>query len=202
MPKHEVLKIAEAVRHDLQKAIANYEVFAPSARDGDLHARVNGIQSPGSGKAFNVISEALQLAVIATLCRMWDKRRDAAHIPNIATKLSRNPGLVGDQAALARWLEEVERMQDWEPLVTLRGYRNVGLSHTSDPNLPDPRSKQRPRGRRVVHGDERKVLEATMSIMRQLNRLLGVTVDPTEARELSRTEWRQRAASFWDALGD
>jgi hypothetical protein len=103
---------------------------------------------------------------------------------------------------LTQWLAEVEKLQECEPLVALRGYRNVGLSHTSDPNLPDPRSLAKPRGRRVVHGDERKVLEATMPIVRKLNRLLGVTVDAAEAKELSQREWNERAAGFWDAVGD
>ena len=202
MPKRAVLKMAEAMRRDLQLAIANYAVFVPSARDGHLHDRVNRIPSPGSGHAFNIISEALQLTVIATLCRMWDKRADAAHIPNLATRLSRNQALVSDQAGLTQWLAEVARLQAWEPLETLRGYRNMGLAHTSDPNLPDPRSKQHPPGRRVVHGDEREVLEATISVVAELNRLLGVTVDAAEATELSLTEWTQRAAGFWDAVRD
>ena len=38
--------------------------------------------------------------------------------------------------------------------------------------------------------------------MRELNRLLGVTMDPEEAKELSRTEWKQRAIGFWGAVGD
>lgn len=201
MPKRAVLKLVVAVRRDLQLAIANYEVFGLAARDHQLIDRVNRIPSPGGGHAFNVVSDALQLAVIGTLCRLWDKRRDAAHIPNIAKRLERNPALVSDQAALPRWLKEVETMQHFEPLVTLRGYRNVGLSHTSDPNLPDPRSLQHPRGRRVVHGDERKVLEATIPIVRELERLLDVTVDTAEARELSRAEWKRRAAGFWGAVG-
>jgi len=202
MARRAVLKLVEAVRRDLQLAVANYEVFALAAGDRALIDRVNRIPEPGGGHAFNVISDALQLAVIGTLCRLWDKRRDAAHIPNIAKKLERNPTLVSDQVALTQWLEKVETMQQWEPLVTLRGYRNVGLSHTSDPNLPDPRSLQRPRGRRVVHGDERKVLEATVAIVRELDRLLGVALDAAEAKELSRAEWKRRARGFWGAVGE
>jgi hypothetical protein len=201
MPKRALLKMADAVRRDLQLAIANYEIFAPSARDAQLHDRINRVPSPGGGHAFNVISEALQITTIAALCRIWDKRKDAAHIPNIATRLSRNPALVNDQAVFKKWLAEVEGMQVWEPLVSLRGFRNVGQSHTSDPNLPDPRSLQRPRGRRVVHGDERKVLEATMTIVGDLDRMLGVRRDPAEANELSRTVWRKRANGFWNAVG-
>jgi hypothetical protein len=96
MPKRAVVKMAEAVRRDLQLAIANYAVFVPAACDGQLHDRVNRMPSPGGGHAFNVISDALQLTLIAALCRLWDKRRDAAHIPNLATRLSRNPALVTD----------------------------------------------------------------------------------------------------------
>jgi hypothetical protein len=199
MSKQAVLKMAAAVRGDVQKAIALYEVFAPTGRDAELIVRVNAV-SVGAASAFNVVSDALQQQLIATLCRIWDKRKDAAHLPNLAARLKKNRKLACDEAGLAEWLAKVGSLQDWEPLETLRGFRNVGLSHTADPNLPDPRSLKRPRGRRVVHGDERKVLEATIDVMQKLDRLLGVALDPDEERETSRGAWKRRSAGLWRAL--
>ena len=75
------------------------------------------------------------------------------------------------------------------------------MSHTADPNLPDPRSLKKPRGRRVVHGDERKVLEATLAVVKALDSLLGVELEAEEKEALSRTVWSKRARAFWDEVG-
>jgi AbiU2 len=199
MSKESLLKLAASVRGDVQRAIALYEVFLPTGKDADLIQRVNAV-SVEAASAYNVVSEALHRQLIATLCRVWDTHKSAAHLPKLAAALKKQRKLVQDGAALDEWLSEVDRLQDWEPLVTLLGFRNVGEAHTADPNLPDPRSLKRPRGRRVAFGDERKVLEATVKVMRKLDRLLGVEVDPHEDKALSAEAWKRRSAELWGAL--
>jgi hypothetical protein len=74
-PKEAILRLAKVIGEELDVAIANYGVFAPSGRDTALIERVN---AGGIHEGFNVVSEALQLAVISTLCRIWDKRSSTA----------------------------------------------------------------------------------------------------------------------------
>jgi hypothetical protein len=65
-PKEEILRLAKVIGEELYAATANYEIFALSSRDAALIERVN---VGGIHDGFNVVSEALQLAVISTLCR-------------------------------------------------------------------------------------------------------------------------------------
>src|SRR5262245_8826569 len=129
MPKKAVLRMAASVRDDLMIAVALYETYLPTASNADLIARVNVMSDAGAGYDFNVVSEALQLEVIAALCRIWDKSRNAVHVPRIAARLKRNSRLVRDHQARDAWLAEVDRMMTYEPLLTLRGYRSVGIAH-------------------------------------------------------------------------
>ena len=69
-PKDEIRLLAKAIGDELHLAIANYQVFAPTGRDAALIDRVN---TAGIHDEFNVVSEALQLTTISTLCRIWDK---------------------------------------------------------------------------------------------------------------------------------
>jgi hypothetical protein len=93
---------------------------------------------------------------------------------------------------------DVATMQVSDELEVLRAFRNVGLAHRADPNLPDPRSKSKTR--RVLHGDDRIVLETTVELLERLRTLLGVVVDPTTTKESSRNAWKKRAKAFWAAL--
>jgi hypothetical protein len=197
MSREKLFKLAAAVRLDVQEAAALYEVFLPTGKDIDLIARTSALPGEG-GRAFALVSDALQLQLIATLCRIWDNHRGAAHLPKLAGEFRKQRKLVQDGAALDKWLSEVDRLQGWEPLETLRGFRNVGLSHRADPNLPDPRSLKRPRGRAVVHGDERKVLEATVKVMRTFDGLVGLELD----LEWERALWKRRSRELWRALRD
>jgi hypothetical protein len=125
-------------------------------------------------EGFNVVSEALELGVITILCRIWDKTRGTARITEVVSRLRRNPGVVSDQSAFAQWQADVATFEKSEHLLTLRSFRNVGLAHRTDPNLPDPRSKSNTR--RVLYGDARVVLEGTIPIAHRLNSLIvGVT---------------------------
>jgi hypothetical protein len=62
--------------------------------------------------------------------------------------------------------------------------------------MHDPRSKGN--ARRVLDGDERHVLEATMSVVSRLNDLIDSShrIDFGEVRQ----DWEIRAAKFWGAV--
>lgn len=194
MPTIAIQRLAQTIGDNLYQAVAYYEVFAPSGSDPGLIDRVNSHQVH---EGFNVVSEALQLGVITALCRIWDKTRGTARIPEIASSLRKNPGVANDQVGLAQWQADVEKIAKSDELAALRGFRNVGLAHRNDPNAPDPRSKTNTR--RVLHGDERRMLETTISIVTRLNALIGVSQGIDFGRQ--RQDWRGRATKFWGAVG-
>jgi hypothetical protein len=104
---------------------------------------------------------------------------------------------VRDQTAFAQWQAAVEKFEKSDHLKVLRAFRNVGLAHSNDPNLPDPRSKSNTR--RVVDGDSRIVLEGTIPIVHRLNSLIvGLLQSPDFQQQ--RQDWQRRAEKFWDAL--
>jgi AbiU2 len=189
-PKEAILRLAKVIGEELDVAIANYEVFAPSGRDTALIERVN---AGGIHEGFNVVSEALQLAVISTLCRIWDKRSSTARLAEITTRLRKHPELASGRKELEQWLSDVERVENSEVLHALRGFRNVGLAHRHDPNQPDPRILSG--ARRVAQGDEGCLLDVTMLIVQRLNALVGVK-DPIDFFGQSEA-WRRRAEMFW-----
>jgi hypothetical protein len=87
-------RLALAINHDLDQAVAYYEVYAPSGVCAPLIERVNQNQIH---EGFNVVSEALELGVITTLCRIWDKTRGTARITEVMSRLLKNPSFVSDQ---------------------------------------------------------------------------------------------------------
>jgi DNA-binding transcriptional MerR regulator len=117
------------------------------------------------------------------LRRVWggrDKTRGTASVTDVMSRLRRNPGVVSDQTAFAQWQADVESFEKSEHLTVLRGFRNFGLAHRNNPNLPDPRSKSNTR--RVLCGDACIVLEGTIPIVQQAAVLrLGV---PASAADL------------------
>jgi hypothetical protein len=186
--------LAKVIGEELDVAVANYEVFAPSGRDTSLIERVN---AGGIHEGFNVVSEALQLTVISTLCRIWDKRSSTARLAEIAKRLRKHPELASDRNELEQWLGDVERVEDHsEELRALRGFRNVGLAHRHDPNRPDPRILSGTR--RVAPDDEGRLLDVTMLIVERLNALVGVK-DPIDFFGQSEA-WRRRADMFWRSV--
>ena len=86
-------------------------------------------------EGFNVVSEALELGVITTLCRIWDKTRGTASVTDVMSRLRRNPGVVSDQTAFAQWQADVESVEKSEHLAVLRGFRNTGLAHQEQSKL-------------------------------------------------------------------
>jgi hypothetical protein len=193
-PHIAIVRLVVTINDDLCQAIAYYELFAPSGLHVPLIERVNHHQIH---EGFNVVSEALELGVITTLCRIWDKTRGTARITEVVNSLRKNPGVVSDQTAFVQWQADVERFEKSDHLTALRGFRNVGLAHRNDPNLPDPRSKSNTR--RVLCGDARIVLEGTIPIVHRLNSLIvGVTQSTDFKRK--RQDWERRAGKFWGAL--
>lgn len=188
-----IIRLAEAISDDLYQAVLYQEIFAPSGLDTEFINRVNSRQIH---EGFNVVSEALELGVITILCRIWDKTRGTARIAEVAKRLHKNPGLVSDQALCAEWQANVEKIEKSEELKVLRGFRNVGLAHKCDPNAPDPRSKSNTR--RMQYGDARRVLDATLPIVNELNDLIGSNYPINFDRE--RHDWRRHASKFWGVL--
>jgi hypothetical protein len=76
-PEIEIVRLVIAINDDLCQAIAYYELFEPSGLSEPLIERVN---QHLIHEGFNVVSEALELGVITTLCRIWDKRRGTASV--------------------------------------------------------------------------------------------------------------------------
>jgi AbiU2 len=185
--------LVEAVSDDLWIAIANYEVYAPTAFDAALIQCVKGTKiEPG----FNVVSQALEATTISALCRIWDKTGDAARIPEIDKLLRRRPDLAGHSGALRRWLGGVNMVEKSEELQALRAIRKLRLAHTHDPNRPD--SRLRSDVRKAVNEDEPRLLEATILIVQRLHGLIG-SPDPLDYRA-EREAWRGRAEAFWKAV--
>jgi len=100
--------LALAINHDLDQAVAYYEVYAPSGVCAPLIERVNQNQIH---EGFNVVSEALELGVITTLCRIWDKTRGTARITEVMSRLRKNPSFVSDQTGFAQWQADVEKFE-------------------------------------------------------------------------------------------
>ena len=91
--------MAQTMNDDLCQAVIYYEVFAPSGLHAPLLDRVNHHQIH---EGFNVVSEALELGVITTLCQIWDKTRGTARITEVVSRLQKNRGLVSDRAQFAQ----------------------------------------------------------------------------------------------------
>jgi AbiU2 len=188
-----IVALVKTIANDLSVAVANYEMFAPSANDQSLFDRVN----EGSiGWGFNVVSEALQLNVLSALCRIWDDTKGAAGIPLLRKRLPKLRGLAIDPNLHRVWLKYVETVEGWEVFRAIRGFRHVGLAHRHDPGKLDPRALSGER--RVQHGDEREFLEATIGAVEVLYDLL----DLKDRQDLMkrREEWRGHSERFWNAI--
>jgi hypothetical protein len=115
----EIVRLAIAINDDLCQAIAYYEVFAPSGLDASLINRVNDHEIH---VGFNVVSEAVELGVITTLCRVWDKTQGTARITEVVKRLRKNRDLVSDQTAFAQWRADVETFERSDHLTALRPF--------------------------------------------------------------------------------
>jgi AbiU2 len=192
-PKIAIIRLAQTMNDDLCQAVIYYEMFVPSGLHAPLLDRVNHHQIH---EGFNVVSEALELGVITTLCRIWDKTRGTARITEVVNRLQRNLGLVSDQAQFAQWQADVDNFQKSDALAALRAFRNVRLAHSNDPNVPDPRTLSNTR--EVLCGDACIVLEGTIPIMERLNFLIDLRYK-SDFNQVGH-RWEKNAVRFWDAV--
>jgi hypothetical protein len=190
--------LVKAVCDDLWIAASTFEVYAPTGFDPLLIQRANDLKVH---PAFNVISEALEATTISALCRIWDKKGDAARIAEIGKLLQKRPDLVTDRGALRQWLGGLEMIEKSEALQALRAIRNMRLAHTHDPNRADPRLRSDVRSdvRKTRNDDELLLLEATILVIQQLQDLIS-SPDPVDYRA-EREAWRARAEFFWKSVG-
>jgi hypothetical protein len=186
-----ISRLTERLNNDLCQAAIYYEVFEPSALHAALLDRVNNQRIH---EAFNVISEALELGVLTALCRIWDKARGTARIAEVMKRLEKVPDLTPDKSEFARLKADVDTFLKSDSLAALRAFRNVGLAHSNDPNLPDLRAASNTR--RVLHGDARIVMEGTIPIIERLNNLAGLDYESSFTQV--RVRWKQKADKFWN----
>jgi hypothetical protein len=195
MTQDQIRQLADAICVDLYDAMAFYEVFCHASSNADLIARVNEL---GVDQSFKAISHALEHAVIAALCRNWDKTSGTARIPEVAAGFRRNPRLAADQARLAEWLTNVRTVELSHELKALRTLRNVSLAHRENPNTPS--SWARSNSRRARQDDIPWLLQATISIVDELRELMDYSPIGVSFRDLS-SRWQQRALEFWRTVG-
>jgi hypothetical protein len=185
---------ARLVSKNLEEAIANYEVFVPTARNKDVIERVN---SGGVHPGFNVISASLHHVVLICVCRIWDNDRKVASIWSLKRKLE-SSGLITelakrdagiDTARIAAWSKAVVAVGESDELRAVQATRNLWLAHTAAPDR-----LYQGNARQEVYGDERKVIESTVPLVEEANALIGYTFFPFP--ELRR-RWKGEATRFW-----
>jgi hypothetical protein len=191
----ELHRTVRAISINLDEAIAAYETFAPTGQDAALVGRMNTTEFY---PAFNVISDALHRSVIATLCRIWDTRRDTADLNSVAADF-RDAQVIADLAAaghvidphdLNKWLTEIDAVNQSTELLALKRARHRAIAHTASPNT----AYQGP-ARVAQYGDERRIIERTIPLVEQAGAFIGYSyVSPYDDQQRIR---RDHAAKFW-----
>ena len=74
----------EAPQQEFDMAVAFHETWKPTAYDEDLHKRMGKSYATN---AFKVVRLALRREMMLALMRLWDKRRDAVRLEDIAQTL-------------------------------------------------------------------------------------------------------------------
>jgi hypothetical protein len=137
----EIHRTVRAISIDLDSAIAFYETFVPTGKDATLIERINKVDFY---PAFNIISDSLHQSVIATLCRIWDTRRDTADLNSLADEF-RDATIIADLAAIGhvvepgqlnKWLAEIDAVNKSDELLALKRARHRAIAHTATPNEP------------------------------------------------------------------
>jgi len=191
----EIHRTVRAISINLDEAIAFYETFVPTGQDATLIDRMNGLDFY---PAFNIISNSLHQSVIATLCRIWDTRRDTADLNGVADDLQ-DTQVIADLAAagpavdpkqLTKWLSEIDAVNKSDELLALKRARHRAIAHTATPNTP----YQGP-ARVAQYGDERKIIERTIPLVEQAGAFIGYSyVSPYADQRRVR---REHATKFW-----
>ena len=194
-----LIKTIRSIIDDMDQAVAFYETYLPTGKDADLIHRVNGASVH---PAFNIISDALHRNVLMALCRIWDSRGDTANLNSLASEL-RKPKVVGDRVnaghtisapQLRAWLSEIGKVNKSTELLSLMRARHRALAHTASPNK-QYKGKARP----ANFGDERRVLERTISLVEQAASFVGYShFTPFHEQRKIR---RAHAEKFWGSIG-
>lgn len=198
--------MARSVSRNLEEAIANYELFAPTGANLALIERINARKlNPG----FNVISASLHHVVVITLCRIWDKRSDVASLHTIKTLLRKN-GYQKERAQVVKslgceaqfsfdnkrfeaWAAKIDCGSHAESLTAIKATRDNWLAHSTSPD-----KEYRGTARAEVYGDERNVIELTIPLVEEANELIGHKFLDFN---ILRKKWADEASIYWSAIG-
>jgi hypothetical protein len=180
---------------NLDEAIAFYEAFVPTGQDKTLIDRMNKVDFYPT---LNAISDSLHQSVVATLCRIWDTRRDTADLNSVAADF-RDAQVIADLAAaghaidpgqLNKWLAEIEAVNKSDELLALKRARHRAIAHTATPNV----AYHGP-ARVAQYGDERKIIERTIPLVEQAGAFIGYSyVRPYDEQRHIRLD---HATKFW-----
>ena len=194
----ELHRKVRAISRDLDSAIAYYEMFVPSGQDKVLIDRINTVEFY---PAFNIISESLHASTIATLCRIWDTRRDTADLNSLAAEFRdaaviadlASAGHVIDPAQLDRWFADLDAVNKSDELLALKRARHRAIAHTATPN-----KLYQGTARVAQYGDERIIIERAIPLVEQAGAFIGYSyVSPyTEQRRVR----REHAEKFWSSV--
>jgi hypothetical protein len=194
-----LIRTMQSIIDDVDQAVAFYETYLPTGKDPDLIHRVNGASVH---PAFNIISDALHRNALMALCRIWDARDDTANLNSLASEL-RKPKVVCDLVnaghkisapQLRAWLSEIGKAKNSTELSALMRARHRALAHTANPNK-QYKGKARP----ANFGDERRVLEQTISLVEKAASFVGYShFTPFHEQRKIR---RAHAEKFWGAIG-
>lgn len=188
-----ITKKLKAINADLLEALVVYEVFLPTGRDKILIDRVNKNKLH---PVYNVISESLHKCTILSLCRIWDKKGDAIHVSGILAELNRvlsqNEKTEGKNIIEVLSLE-IKETEKSDQLDAIKKIRNQTIAHTANPACP-----YQGKARRAVYGDERYVLDKTISVLEKFNILVGF--DTGDEFSNLRRRWKELSKEFWHKI--
>lgn len=183
----DIHKTLEAIVNNVDEAIAFYEVFSPTGIDEALVSRVS---QTGLHPEFNIVSDALHRGAILALCRIWDTNKDTAKIDILESWIEKN---CKDERSLParQWLKEVRDVRQSDELAALKRARNRALAHTARTEYSGP-------ARVAQYGDERRVLDRTITLVENTNKFL--TISPPICFRAWRRDRAKGARAFWNTF--
>lgn len=196
---NQVQDIARKINWNLYWAIACYEVFIPTARSAELIAHINKqVLHP----SFNTISDTVHRRIVIEICKIWDRRRGAASLPQFAKHVRKTATLDAIEhstysrptgATLSKLDKLVAKALAFEPLRALQEARNRVLAHTEDEYIAQGRAV-----RRSVYGDERKAIALSVEAVEMVNEIGGY--EPIIPYSDQHALWKQYADDFWQHI--